>query len=61
MSPAPSLPDLALPRTAEEITAAAAALGLTIPDACLPGVIANLVLLASHADRLLADDKSPCA
>ena len=44
------LPDGArLPRSAEEAVAAAAAQGFVIPDACLPGVVANLALLARHA------------
>lgn len=44
-----------VPRTEAEITVAAAALGIIIPPACLPGVIANLALLARHA-ATLADD-----
>lgn len=47
---APALP----PRTAEEIAAAAAARGLVVPDACLPGVINNLNVLSDHADILRA-------
>lgn len=43
----------ALPRTVSEIEAAAAAQGITIPDACMPGVIANLGLLSDHVDVLL--------
>ncbi|MGA1797164.1 AtzG-like protein [Sphingomonas sp. 4RDLI-65] len=53
----PATPDpcnrTALPRTRSEIVQAAALLDLTIPDACLPGVEANLALLDSHADILL--------
>jgi len=41
-----------LPRTEDEIAAAAEELGLRIPDACLAGVIANLALLDLHARRL---------
>ncbi len=41
---------LQLPRTADEVAAAAAARGLPIPDACMPGVIANLAILADHAE-----------
>lgn len=36
----------------ETIAAWAAMVDLTIPDACLPGVAANLVLLRDHAARL---------
>ncbi len=43
-----------LPRSAEEIAAAAAARGLVVPDACLPGVINNLNVLNDHADILRA-------
>ncbi len=60
MPPFPSLSTDTLPRTEAEVAVAAAAIGLTVPDACLPGVLANLALLASHAERLLADDTSPC-
>jgi sodium/bile acid cotransporter 7 len=41
-----------LPDSEREIAAAAAALGLTIPDACMPGVTANLALLDRHAATL---------
>jgi hypothetical protein len=34
---------------ARAVRSAAAARGLTVSDACLPGVIANLVLLDHHA------------
>ncbi|MCI4592594.1 DUF4089 domain-containing protein [Sphingobium sp. BYY-5] len=50
-----------IPRSENEIAAAAAARGLTIPDLCLAGVIANLDLLAQHADRLFGPDFRPCA
>jgi sodium/bile acid cotransporter 7 len=43
---------VAIPRSAAEIAAAAAATGLTIPEACLPGVAANLALLDRHAATL---------
>ena len=43
----------ALPRTESEISEAAARLGLTIPDPCMPGVVANLAVLADHAETLL--------
>lgn len=33
---------------------AAAAVGMVIPEACLPGVVANLALLARHAETLRA-------
>ena len=42
----------AIPRTEAEIAAAAKAVGLPIPDACLPGVTANLALLERHAATL---------
>jgi hypothetical protein len=42
-----------LPRSSTEIAHAAASLGLAIPDACMPGVVANLALLDTHADTLL--------
>ena len=35
--------------SAREIAAAAAAIGIAIPAQCLPGVGANLALLAGHA------------
>ncbi len=43
----------AIPRLEGEIVASAKALGLGIPDACMPGVVANLALLDGHADILL--------
>lgn len=42
------------PLTDGEIAAAAARAGLSIPDEAMPGVVANLALLAKHAERLLA-------
>jgi sodium/bile acid cotransporter 7 len=41
-----------IPRTPEEIAAAAARNGLSVPAPCLEGVAANLELLARHAERL---------
>ena len=43
---------VALPRTAAEIGAAAAAIGMSIPEACMPGVVANMALLDKHAGNL---------
>ncbi|MBE2992228.1 hypothetical protein IFR23_09370 [Sphingomonas sp. CFBP 13603] len=43
---------LALPRTDAEISLAAAGIDLAIPDACMPGVVANLALLDTHARNL---------
>ena len=43
----------AIPRLEREIVASASTLGLGIPDACVPGVVANLALLDGHADILL--------
>lgn len=45
---------VALPRTEGEIILAARALDLIIPPACMPGVVGNLTLLASHV-AILAD------
>ncbi len=44
---------LSLPRTEREIAVTARARGLAVPDACMPGVVANLALLDSHAGILL--------
>jgi len=49
-----------IPRTQDEAERAAAALGMSIPDACLPGLLANLALLQSHAERLFGPGDSPC-
>ena len=38
-----------MPRDAQEAVRVAALLGLAIPLECLPGVTANLALLAHHA------------
>lgn len=43
-------PHAAIPRNAADAVRVAAALGLTIPAECLPGVTANLALLHHHAD-----------
>lgn len=54
----PATPDARwhIPRSESEILAAAAAISLPIPDPCMAGVVANLALLASHADRLFGTD-----
>ena len=41
-----------LPRTEGEIANAAAALGFAVPDACMPGIVANLAVLGGHAETL---------
>jgi len=41
-----------VPQGAEAAAAAAAARGIAIPEACMPGVVANLALLARHAETL---------
>jgi hypothetical protein len=43
---------VALPRTADDVVRVAAARDLVVPDACMPGVIANLALLARHVATL---------
>ncbi|GMM59638.1 hypothetical protein NUTIK01_04150 [Novosphingobium sp. IK01] len=48
-SGAQSSPAFALPRTPHEVQALAAGEGWQVPEACMPGVIANLGLLARHA------------
>jgi len=42
----------AIPRTEAEIAAAAKAVGVQIPEECLPGVTTNLALLDRHAATL---------
>jgi sodium/bile acid cotransporter 7 len=42
-----------LPRSITEIVHAAASLDFAVPDACMPGVVANLALLDAHVDTLL--------
>ena len=42
----------------QQARSAASAAGIALPDACVPGVIDNLALLASHAallDRFLTE------
>ena len=39
---------------ARHLTEAAAWQGLVIPPACLPGVLANLAILQTHAARVIA-------
>ncbi|WP_353228501.1 bile acid:sodium symporter family protein [Novosphingobium sp.] len=41
-----------IPQGSEQAAEAAAARGFTIPDACMPGVVANLALLGQHAKTL---------
>jgi sodium/bile acid cotransporter 7 len=48
-----------VPRSEAEITQAASAVGMTIPAACMPGVVANMTLLDRHAETLLAPDEGP--
>ena len=43
---------------AEQAAAAAAARGMVIAEACMPGVVANLALLGRHADILQAEPVS---
>jgi len=44
----------------DAIPAMAAMIDLSVPAACLPGVVANLRLLAEHTARLpLAEDGEP--
>lgn len=44
----------AIPATAEDARRAAAKRGLTVPEPCLPGVVANLGILRAHETTLLA-------
>ena len=48
----------AIPRTPEQIAAAAQARGSQIPPACADGVAANLALLAGHAERMRGNPAS---
>ena len=50
----PSVDADRLPRTPADIARAAGRLHLTVSDACMPGVVANLALLAAHAETVLA-------
>lgn len=43
----------AIPLTEAEVTEAAGARGLAVPEACMSGVIANMALLQRHANTLL--------
>lgn len=49
----------AIPRTTSEIIAAAAAIDMVVPAACMPGVVANLAILDDHAKRLTANAAAP--
>ncbi|HEU0065754.1 MAG TPA: bile acid:sodium symporter family protein [Sphingomonas sp.] len=51
--------DPAVPRTPDAIAAAADARGLSIPAACMPGVVANLAILDHHAATLRAPPPPP--
>ncbi|MCJ1961556.1 AtzG-like protein [Novosphingobium mangrovi (ex Hu et al. 2023)] len=56
-TPSPTRPcGAAVPRSRAAIDAAAAAVGLPIPEACRSGVEANLELLESHVRRMRAED-----
>ena len=44
----------AIPLTEPEVVETAQERGLTIPEACLPGVLSNMALLKRHAETLLA-------
>lgn len=56
--PPPSI--TAIPQTQSAVIAAAAASGMIIPDACLPGVLANLALLGRHAALILSESDPAC-
>lgn len=49
----PGAGTLSIPGSEGEIAEAAAALGMTVPDACMPGVAANLTTLRRHAGLFL--------
>jgi hypothetical protein len=51
-------PPLAIPRTEEEIRTLARERDLPIPDACMPGVVSNMALLARHA-AILRGEPNP--
>ena len=55
---APTMQRPPLPRSVPEIESAADKCGLTIPQACMAGVTANLALLDRHAETLFATDPS---
>jgi sodium/bile acid cotransporter 7 len=46
-------PSAAVPLSEAEIAEAASAIGMTIPEACMPGVAANMALLDRHVETLL--------
>ncbi len=48
-----------IPTNPAEILLAAQSLDLPIADACMPGLVANLALLQSHAEVLLGDKRPP--
>jgi sodium/bile acid cotransporter 7 len=52
LAEAMAAPVATLPRTESEIEATAAMRDFTIPEACMPGVVANLALLDRHAATL---------
>jgi sodium/bile acid cotransporter 7 len=63
MQPPSSLPSAAaqrwkIPLSESDIIASASSLGMVVPDTCLPGVTANLVLLERHAELLGHGDLS---
>lgn len=47
-----------IPHTEDEIADAAARQGFAVPDACMPGVAANLDLLGHHAEILLGKEQA---
>ncbi|MBB3981321.1 sodium/bile acid cotransporter 7 [Sphingobium fontiphilum] len=55
----PAIPTL--PQTEVEIAEAACAIGMTIPPACMAGVVANMALLDRHAAILLAPAEDAAA
>jgi sodium/bile acid cotransporter 7 len=50
---------MAIPRSEAEIVGAAQRGGLTVPGACMPGVVANMALLDRHAQNLLGPVGAP--
>ena len=50
-----------VPRSEDEIAEAAKAAGMEVPEACIPGVVANLGLLDRHAKALLGPNGHPKA
>ena len=49
-------PSVTVPRTETEIAAAAQGVGMSVPEACMPGVATNMALLDRHAKTLLGPD-----